>query len=202
LHKVSRKKLKEIKDFSKLNETDERGRKRYILSERTGKPVLNTANARYRNSKYLIAKNLVPNPETNKDSENERESIGAFIRNNYNKPRDIDSKYFKTISRELNAHTNYFEKGQDLSNRKNLFSLDVVSSVLQTELQNTSTGFKCNVSFSYVLRNKDTETRKIYYRRDNNTIFPSAIRIENRRDINALLSDLRENNPARFYGNS
>ena len=97
LHRVSQKKMKEIKDLNKLDERDEKGKRKYILSERTGKPVLNTANARYRNSKYLTAKNFVPAPETNNDSENERESIGTFISNNYNKPRDIDTKYFKTI---------------------------------------------------------------------------------------------------------
>ena len=56
--------MKEIKDLNKLDEKDEKGRKKYVISERTGKPVLNTPNARYRNSKYLTTKNFVPRLNT------------------------------------------------------------------------------------------------------------------------------------------
>ena len=188
LHKVSKKKLKEIKDLSKLDETDEKGRKRYILSSRTGKPILNSANPRYRNTKYVKEKS--EQPQQPEEPQQSKESFEEFVKNNYNKPKDIETKYFKTLTRGITQVANIYE---------------VISGKLQTELLgeilsprsyqlvdshiNNPSSFKCNISFSYVLKNKETYNRIIYCGRDNSTIFNTAIRIENRRNINDLIND-------------
>ena len=53
-----------------------------------------------------------------------------------------------------------------------------------------------------MLKNKETNNRIIYYGRDNNTIFNTAIRIENRRDINDLINDLKSIGIVEYYQNS
>ena len=96
LHKISKKELKELNNMNKLEERDGKGRRKYIRSARTGKPILNTANSRYRNSKSKNAPTssvVVANTETTPTPPRENEEgINTFISENYNKVLQVPDK--------------------------------------------------------------------------------------------------------------
>ena len=78
--------MREIKNLSKLDETEERGRKKYILSQATGRPILNSANARYRNTKYRKEKEkekaITESEEQHRHRQQQsRETFEDFVQN-------------------------------------------------------------------------------------------------------------------------